>query len=205
MGSNLLALYGTMNQLRRMEIYDQFCRKSHSILLSTDLASRGLDFPNINWVVQVDCPIDVNTYIHRVGRTARYEKNGQALLLLTPSESNVFVGQLESKKISVENLKVNQKYLVNIEVKLQGLCASNIELKESVSMLSVFLTRKSPYGFHNRSSEFTQDPLSASRHDQRFCNSCDSSSSWSGTRQHSAAFGWSSFFRMESQRLQSWC
>jgi superfamily II DNA/RNA helicase len=126
-------LYGTMNQLRRMEVYDQFCRKSHSILLSTDLASRGLDFPNINWVIQVDCPIDVNTYIHRVGRTARFEKNGQALLIITQSESAVFLDQLQEKKIELENLKVNQKYLVNIETKLQGLCASNVELKESVN------------------------------------------------------------------------
>jgi ATP-dependent RNA helicase DDX10/DBP4 len=122
-----------MNQLKRMEVYDQFCRKSHSILLSTDLASRGLDFPNINWVVQADCPIDVNTYIHRVGRTARYEKNGQALLILTHSEANVFLEQLEGKKIQLENLKVNKKYLVNIEAKLQGLCAGNVELKESVN------------------------------------------------------------------------
>jgi hypothetical protein len=40
-------------------------------LFATDVAARGLDFPNVDWVVQVDCPEDVPTYVHRVGRTAR--------------------------------------------------------------------------------------------------------------------------------------
>ena len=40
-------------------------------MFATDIASRGLDFPDIDWVVQVDAPEDTNMYIHRVGRTAR--------------------------------------------------------------------------------------------------------------------------------------
>lgn len=42
------------------------------MLFATDIAARGLDFPSLDWVVQVDCPEDVACYIHRVGRTARY-------------------------------------------------------------------------------------------------------------------------------------
>ena len=42
------------------------------VLFATDIAARGLDFPTIDWVVQLDCPEDVAAYIHRVGRTARY-------------------------------------------------------------------------------------------------------------------------------------
>ena len=56
------------------------------MLLSTDLAARGLDFPAVDWVLQLDAPEDAETYIHRVGRTARYESHGKALLLLCPSE-----------------------------------------------------------------------------------------------------------------------
>ena len=52
------------------------------MLLSTDLAARGLDFPAVDWVLQLDAPEDAETYIHRVGRTARYESQGKALLLL---------------------------------------------------------------------------------------------------------------------------
>ena len=84
-GLPVLALYGTMGQTKRMSIYDEFCRKQYACLFATDIAARGLgkhavvlhlltvwiDFPAINWVVQFDCPPDANTYIHRVGRTAR--------------------------------------------------------------------------------------------------------------------------------------
>jgi ATP-dependent RNA helicase DDX10/DBP4 len=61
--------------------------KKSAVLFATDIASRGIDFPAVDWVIQYDCPEDINTYIHRVGRTARYKSKGNALLFLLPSES----------------------------------------------------------------------------------------------------------------------
>ena len=49
------------------------------MLIATDIAARGLDFPDVDWVVQLDCPEDVATYIHRVGRTARYTKGAASM------------------------------------------------------------------------------------------------------------------------------
>jgi ATP-dependent RNA helicase DDX10/DBP4 len=63
-------------------------------LFATDIASRGVDFPAVDWVLQVDLPEDVATYVHRVGRTARYKAKGNALLLLSKSEMQ-FVKKLE--------------------------------------------------------------------------------------------------------------
>lgn len=99
-----MALYGTLHQLRRMEIYDNFCRKQSAILFATDIAARGLDFPEVHWVVQVDCPEDVATYIHRVGRTARYRCGGESLLMLMPSEVKM-VDKLEEKKIPIQKIE----------------------------------------------------------------------------------------------------
>ena len=56
------------------------------MLSATDIASRGIDFPSVDWVIQFDCPEDVDTYIHRVGRTARYKSKGNAILFLLESE-----------------------------------------------------------------------------------------------------------------------
>lgn len=70
--------------------------KKQAILLATDIASRGVDFPAVDWVVQVDIPEDVNTYVHRVGRTARYKAKGNALMFLMPSEK-AFIGKLEQR------------------------------------------------------------------------------------------------------------
>ncbi|XP_021093378.1 probable ATP-dependent RNA helicase DDX10 [Heterocephalus glaber] len=70
-GISILALHGRQQQMRRMEIYNEFVRKRAAVLFATDIAARGLDFPAVNWVLQFDCPEDANTYIHRAGRTAR--------------------------------------------------------------------------------------------------------------------------------------
>ena len=70
-GVTVLALHGAMQQLKRMEMYNSFCRKENAVLFATDIAARGLDFPAVDWVLQLDCPEDANTYIHRAGRTAR--------------------------------------------------------------------------------------------------------------------------------------
>ena len=59
------------------------------ILLCTNVAARGLDIPNVDWIVQFDPPSDVKEYIHRVGRTCRGSNTeGKALLLLLKSEVN---------------------------------------------------------------------------------------------------------------------
>jgi ATP-dependent RNA helicase DDX10/DBP4 len=130
-GTTLLSLYGTLHQLRRMSIYDEFCRKQNAVLFATDIASRGLDFPSVNWVIQMDCPEDVNTYIHRVGRTARYEKGGESLLVLLPNEENSMIQQLEDKKIPINKIEVNPSKMFSIQRKAEALCASNNTLKES--------------------------------------------------------------------------
>ena len=72
-------------------------------MLSTDISARGVDFPAVDWVVQVDCPEDTNTYIHRVGRTARYKSKGNALLMLLPSEAK-FAEKLTSRNIQMKRL-----------------------------------------------------------------------------------------------------
>lgn len=87
-----------------MEIYDSFCRKQSAVLFATDLVSRGLDFPSVHWVVQADCPEDPETYIHRVGRTARFQNAGESVLLLMPSEISM-VNKLKEKKIPLEEIE----------------------------------------------------------------------------------------------------
>ncbi|KAL0320793.1 UNVERIFIED_CONTAM: DEAD-box ATP-dependent RNA helicase 32 [Sesamum radiatum] len=109
-GIPLKCLHGRMNQERRMGIYAQFCEK-RSVLFSTDVASRGLDFNKaVDWVVQVDCPEDVASYIHRVGRTARYLSGGRSILFLTPSETKM-LEKLQEKKIPIRFIKANTKRL----------------------------------------------------------------------------------------------
>lgn len=103
-GLSVLALYGTLHQLRRMAIYESFCKKTSAVLFATDLASRGLDFPKVDWVVHVDCPEDPDAYIHRSGRTARYHRCGESLLMLLPSEIGM-IDELMEKKIPITKIE----------------------------------------------------------------------------------------------------
>lgn len=58
----------------------------------------------MNWVLQMDCPEDVNAYIHRAGRTARFQQGGESLLVLLPSEENI-VEKLTKRKIPISMIQ----------------------------------------------------------------------------------------------------
>ncbi|XP_014221481.2 probable ATP-dependent RNA helicase DDX10 [Trichogramma pretiosum] len=115
----LLALYGTLHQERRLKIYAEFGRKQHAVMFATDIASRGLDFSNVTWIVQMDCPEDVQTYIHRAGRSARMNKGGESLLVLLPSELKM-IEKLQSNNVPIKQSKVNHKELQPIQKQLEA-------------------------------------------------------------------------------------
>jgi len=70
-----------------MAIFFTFAEKKDAVLFTTNIAARGLDFPLVNWIVQFDCPENIEEYVHRMGRTARQNKIGKSLLLLSGTES----------------------------------------------------------------------------------------------------------------------
>ncbi|PHJ16444.1 dead deah box helicase domain-containing protein [Cystoisospora suis] len=185
-GLRLMYLHGRQRQQKRLEVFEAFVRRPGACcLVSTDLASRGIDFTHaiavvqkkkkqthdrqqpsgnasfpgglqtklgekenrpgntrwpgqgaeqtgestsVDFVVQMDCPDSVETYIHRVGRTARMQRKGRALLMLLPSEQ-AFISRLKDKKIELEQLFLNPSFALKIENKLQALLAERTELK----------------------------------------------------------------------------
>ena len=92
----LFALHGKMKQAQREQTLEHFAENKEddengiesSILLTTDVAARGLDIPGVDWIVQYDMPQDPSAFTHRVGRTARMGAKGSALALLTKEESS---------------------------------------------------------------------------------------------------------------------
>ena len=128
-GIPLLHLHGRQKQTARLDITTRFSTTKNSCLFATDVVARGLDFPAVDWVVQLDCPEDAETYIHRVGRTARYEHKGRAVLFLAPSEEEGMLKRLGQKKVTVEKINVRQKKQQSIRNQLQNLCFKDPELK----------------------------------------------------------------------------
>ncbi|KAM0874129.1 hypothetical protein ACQ4PT_037615 [Festuca glaucescens] len=109
-GIPLKCMHGRMKYEVQQAIVAEF-NESTSVLFSTDISARGLDIRDVDWVVQVDCPENLAVYIHRVGRTARYNKKGKSLIFLCPEEERMLekLKATESKiPISVRKPKVEQ-------------------------------------------------------------------------------------------------
>jgi ATP-dependent RNA helicase DDX10/DBP4 len=128
-GIPLLHLHGRQKQAARLDITSKFSATKNACIFATDVVARGLDFPAVDWVIQVDCPEDADTYIHRVGRTARYERVGRAVLFLDPSEEEGMLKRLEHKKVPIERINIREKKQQKIQNQLQNMCFQDPELK----------------------------------------------------------------------------
>ena len=94
-------LHGKMVTKRRRSTYDRFLTDGNSgqgsILVTTDVAARGIDFQHVSWCIQYDPPTDPSYFIHRVGRTARAGRAGKALVFLLPHETG-YVALLKQRQ-----------------------------------------------------------------------------------------------------------
>ena len=92
---NLLSLHGKVPHSHRASIYAKYTASPSAVLFTTDVAARGLDIPDVQWIVQYDPPQDPNAFVHRIGRTARMGREGSALVFLAPHE-DTYVGMTVS-------------------------------------------------------------------------------------------------------------
>ena len=83
------ALNGDMPQNLRESTVNRLKSGKLDILIATDVAARGLDVPRISHVINYDVPYDTETYVHRIGRTARAGREGDAILFISPREKRM--------------------------------------------------------------------------------------------------------------------
>lgn len=114
-------LHGSMDQSERVQIFAQFRQAKNGVLLCTDVASRGVDLPHVDWVLQYSCSPTLEDYVHRVGRTARIDQLGQSLSIILPSEDNYI-------KLVQRKLKANLSEL-SIESLIESLIALDFSPK----------------------------------------------------------------------------
>lgn len=85
-GLSAAALSGDVTQANREKIVDKLRSGRIDIVVATDVAARGLDVERISHVVNYDMPMDAETYVHRIGRTGRAGRTGEAILFVKPKE-----------------------------------------------------------------------------------------------------------------------
>jgi len=93
-GFSALALYGELEQRERDQVLAQFANRSTSVLVATDVASRGIDIKELEAVINVDITPDPEVHVHRIGRTGRAGETGLALSLAAMNEMGA-VGKIE--------------------------------------------------------------------------------------------------------------
>jgi ATP-dependent RNA helicase DDX47/RRP3 len=90
LGIGAIPIHGQMSQPKRLGALNKFKSGDREILVATDVASRGLDIPSVDVVVNYDVPTNSKDYVHRVGRTARAGRSGRSVTLVTQYDVELF-------------------------------------------------------------------------------------------------------------------
>lgn len=133
-GFNCLALNGDMNQNLREKTLDLFRNGKSNILIATDVAARGLDIKRISLVINYDIPIDLESYIHRIGRTGRAGNTGKAILFVNRYEYKLLnnikknninkIKEIQLPSIKILNEKRQKKFIEKVQKEIKE---SNLE------------------------------------------------------------------------------
>jgi ATP-dependent RNA helicase DeaD len=87
--SHVYAIHGDLAQSQRERIMAEFRTEKARLLIATDVASRGLDVSGISHVINYDLPMDIENYVHRIGRTGRIGREGVAISFVTPDQGPI--------------------------------------------------------------------------------------------------------------------
>ncbi|XP_036336604.1 probable ATP-dependent RNA helicase DDX55 homolog [Rhagoletis pomonella] len=123
----ILGIHGKMKN-KRKNIVERFRQVTDAVLLCTDVLARGLDVPEIDWVVQWDPPASASSFVHRVGRTARQGNEGNALIYLLPSEDAYITFLKINQKVDLSELLGSDHNRDDLKKILQTL--HNLQLKD---------------------------------------------------------------------------
>jgi len=110
------SIHGDRSQPERQEALRSFKAGRTPYLVATDVASRGLDIPDVTHVVNYDCPSDFDSYVHRIGRTGRAGRTGTATAFLTPRDG----------RIAQQLLTLLEEANQEVPDELHRMCASSV-------------------------------------------------------------------------------
>ena len=103
------AMHGGIEQKERFAIFERFRTGENKVLITTDVAARGIDIPTMDYVINYDLPDDAENYVHRCGRTGRGNKRGQALSFCSDSERELLSAIEEYTGEEIEQFDITKE------------------------------------------------------------------------------------------------
>ncbi|MBI2107480.1 DEAD/DEAH box helicase [Candidatus Woesearchaeota archaeon] len=118
-GLKTMAVHGGLSQNKRSFAIDSLKKENVQVLVATDVAARGLDINNISHIYNYDSPKTSSEYIHRIGRTARAGKYGEAVTLLSDRDYDNFRNVLSDRSIQIQKEQIPEFQRVNFVREIQ--------------------------------------------------------------------------------------
>lgn len=107
-GIQTIVMHGGIEQHNRLSVLEQFKTGTCHILIATDISARGIDIPNVQYVINYDLPDVPENYVHRVGRTGRGMQKGEAISFCAPEEKELLRHIEDFMQIPVEVMPIDQ-------------------------------------------------------------------------------------------------
>ncbi|XP_053701462.1 ATP-dependent RNA helicase DDX24 [Synchiropus splendidus] len=133
---NPMPLHANMHQKQRLKNLERFADRQSCVLLTTDVAARGLDIPNVQYVIHYQVPRTSETYVHRSGRTARASKEGLSLMMVGPED------MINFKKIYKTLGKDDDLPLFPVETKYMEAIKERVNLARQIEKIEFYNSRQ---------------------------------------------------------------
>ena len=137
-GLLVVGLHGKMAPKKRKNLYEKFTSSASGVMFCTDVAARGVDIPDVDWIVQMSAPKDPSFFVHRIGRTARAGRKGGALIFMSEEEQSYaqfLVGRgvpmTELGEGDVCDSDRKRRVVKELPLEIQRLCTMDRELLET--------------------------------------------------------------------------
>jgi ATP-dependent RNA helicase RhlE len=108
-GIAVLAIHGEKDQTHRSQVMQGFKGGEANVLIATDVSARGIDIPDIHYVINYDMPVEPETYVHRIGRTGRAFNKGVAISFCSSEEKERLAAVQALVKKPIEEIKISKK------------------------------------------------------------------------------------------------
>ena len=186
-GHRAVALHGDIAQKQRERILDNLRGGKINIVVATDVAARGLDVQRISHVINYDLPFDSEAYVHRIGRTGRAGRNGEAILFVGPRDRGKLRRLEQATRQTIEQMEfpsnraINKRRVTKFHEKITGALAhqdletflsivsqykqeNDVPIEQIAAALAVLVQGKKPFLLRD---DFKQPEFDSMRRDDR--------------------------------------